>query len=1155
MQRLAGNIAEIKNHYTVVVVGSGYGASIAASRMARAQQKVCVLERGKEWLPGEYPRTPLQAAKEMQVDFPEAHVGDRRAIYDLRVNRDISVFLGCGLGGTSLVNANVSLRADPRVFEDPRWPVAIRAEATRIAGGDGADVLLSKGYHYAEEMLKPTPYPDAFPALPKLTALERSAKELGAKVYRPPINVTFEEKTNHVGVEQHACKLCGDCVTGCNHGAKNTLLMNYLPDAKNHGAEIFTQVAVRHLEHKGGRWIVHYELLGSESEKFRSAERFLTADIVILGAGALGSTEILLRSTEHGLGVSSLLGKRFTGNGDVLGFAYNCDSMIDGVGFGSHSEEDRDPVGPCIAGIIDLRDHPDVSQGMVIEDGSIPGAISGGLPQAFASALRLDRTAGREPMDGAPDLPEGSSAATTGGPAGPVRRELDSLMLGPHHGAVRNTQTFLVMTHDDGAGEMNLENDRLRIRWDRVGEQPIFEKVSGRLEQAARAVGGAYVRNPVWSQYLHRKLVTVHPLGGCVMADDVQHGVVNHKGQVFNPGQKDAVHPGLYVCDGSIVPSPLGVNPLLTICALAERESALIAADHGWSIDYTLPSLARQESADRTVGIEFTECMTGHFSLHVLDDFQHGAKVGEGEGSSIRFVVTITTEDVHGLIEHPSHEARMSGMVEAPALSKKPLSLTEGTFRLFTKNVDAVETRNMIYRMRLASEEGQEYLLEGLKVVRDDGILNVWRDTTTLYVTIRGGGQQQQILGKGVMRIRSTDFLRQLSTMRATNAASVQERLRALSRFGNFFASVLFNTYAGIFAPLSSADSFEAPREKRALRVRAPDVHFFETADRTQLRLTRYQAGAKGPVLLSHSLGSSSRIFSIDTIDPNLLEFLAANDFDVWLLDHRASIDLSVAKTQFTADEIALYDYPAAVNQIRAITGSDSIQVVAHGFGAMAFCMAMLAGLRGVRSAVCSQMGTDIATSKAARLKAGLHMPELLEALHIHSLSADVTNEERWYQKLYDRALQFTSFDHGCRSSVCRRINFLYGPICRHENLNNATHEALREMFGVACMKSFDHLALMARVGHLVDANGQEKYMPHLTRLAFPLCFIHGAANECYLPESTRITFDRLCATNGGHFYSRHVIPGYGHIDGILGKRAAYDVYPHILAHLEGSAT
>ena len=631
-----------------------------------------------------------------------------------------------------------------------------------------------------------------------------------------------------MGVEQHPCKLCGDCVTGCNHGAKNTLLMNYLPDAKNHGAEIYTQVAVRHLEHTEGRWIVHYQLLGSESEKFGSTERFLTADIVILGAGALGSTEILLRSSQHGLGVSALLGKRFTGNGDVLGFAYNCDSVIDGVGFGSHSEEDRDPVGPCIAGIIDLRDHPDVSQGMVIEDGSIPGAVGGPLPQALASALRLERAAGREPMDfGEPGLPPGSSAATTGGPAGPVQRELESLILGPYHGAVRNTQTFLVMTHDDGSGEMNLENDRLRIRWDRVGEQPIFEKVNRRLEQAARAVGGTYLRNPVWSQFLHRQLVTVHPLGGCVMADDVEHGVVNHKGQVFNPRQKDAVHRGLYVCDGSIVPGPLGVNPLLTICGLAERESAWIAADHGWSIDYTLPSLPRQASADRTVGIEFTECMTGHFSLQVQDDFHHGAKVGPAEGCSIRFVVTITTEDVQALIENPSHEARISGMVEAPTLSKKPLSVAHGSFRLFAKNVDAVETRNMIYRMRLVSEEGHEYWFEGLKVIRDDGILNVWRDTTTLYVTIRGGGQPQPILGKGVMTIHRTDFLRQLSTMRATNAASVQERLRALSRFGNVFRVPFCSTRTVVFLRRSAPRIAARRRGRKELCALLPRTFIF----------------------------------------------------------------------------------------------------------------------------------------------------------------------------------------------------------------------------------------------------------------------------------------------------------------------------------------
>src|ERR1700682_3519570 len=136
MARLSSLIENIKDHYTIVVIGSGYGGAIAASRMARAGQSVCVLERGKEFQPGEYPDTELKALEEMQIDAPGRHIGTETGLYDFRVNDDMNVFLGCGLGGTSLVNANVSLRAEPRVFTDPRWPAELRAAlGTLIAEG------------------------------------------------------------------------------------------------------------------------------------------------------------------------------------------------------------------------------------------------------------------------------------------------------------------------------------------------------------------------------------------------------------------------------------------------------------------------------------------------------------------------------------------------------------------------------------------------------------------------------------------------------------------------------------------------------------------------------------------------------------------------------------------------------------------------------------------------------------------------------------------------------------------------------------------------------------------------------------------------------------------------------------------------------------
>ena len=135
-------------------------------------------------------------------------------------------------------------------------------------------------------------------------------------------------------------------------------------------------------------------------------------------------------------------------------------------------------------------------------------------------------------------------------------------MRGPYHGAIRNTQTYLVMTHDNSGGRMYLEDDRLRIDWPGVGEQPIFQRVNDLLKQATVPLGGTYVKNPIWSQLFKHNLITVHPLGGCRMAENAENGVVNHQGQVFSGKTGAAVYDSLYVCDGSIMPRSLGVNPL-----------------------------------------------------------------------------------------------------------------------------------------------------------------------------------------------------------------------------------------------------------------------------------------------------------------------------------------------------------------------------------------------------------------------------------------------------------------------------------------------------------------------------------------------------------------------------------------------------------------
>ncbi len=777
MARLTLPLENIKDHYAVVVIGSGYGGAIAASRLARAGQQVCLLERGKEFQPGEYPNTEAQALAEMQTDVPQGHLGPRTGLYDFRFNEDINVVVGCGLGGTSLINANVCLPPDPRVFADPCWPQELR---------DDLSTLVAEGLRRAEEMLKPVPYPDLGPPLHKLQALEKSAHYLNEKFYRPPVKVTFNDEVNHVGVPQQACKVCGDCVSGCNYAAKNTLIMNYLPDARNHGAEIYTRVAVSKIERQEGRWLVYYQLLEAGREVFDVPPLFVSADMVILAAGTLGSTEILLRSQAAGLTLSDQLGHHFTGNGDVLGFSYNADEEIDGVGWGSHPPGELPPVGPTITGIIDKRHEPQLDEGVVIEEGAIPGVLAKLIPGVMALAAK---TLGQDTDSGWLD-----SLNEKG-------REWDSWVRGPYHGAMRNTQIYLVMTHDQSAGRMYLENDRLRIAWPGVGEQPIFQRVNDLLKQASIPLGATFVKNPMWTELFKHNLTTVHPLGGCRMAENAENGVVNHQGQVFSDKSGATIHDSLYVCDGSIMPRSLGVNPLMTICALAERFVARLAQERGWQINYQLPSAPSQNAAPIALGLQFTETMRGFFSAQVKDDFAQGAKQGKEEGSPFEFTLTIISDDLDVMLDRPEHQARTLGTVTAPSLSSQPLTVTGGEFNLFVEDPDHPNTRQMHYRMKMATTAGRAYYFYGFKVIHNDPGFDAWTDNTTLYSTVYDGDSQDSpILGRGILVISPKDFLRQLTTIQVTNAATLEQQLEAKVRFGRFFTGVLFDTYAGVFS-------------------------------------------------------------------------------------------------------------------------------------------------------------------------------------------------------------------------------------------------------------------------------------------------------------------------------------------------------------------
>jgi choline dehydrogenase-like flavoprotein len=352
--------------------------------------------------------------------------------------------------------------------------------------------------------------------------------------------------------------------------------------------------------------------------------------------------------------------------------------------------------------------------------------------------------------------------------------------------------------------------------------------------------------------------------------------------------------------------------------------------------------------------------------------------------------------------------------------------------------------------------------------------------------------------------------------------------------------------------PAVPLDSVSSAVQGRTLRLSSPVEVPFTTRDGVRLLLTRYKGGSKGPVILSHAFGTSSLLFSVDTIDTNLAEFLYMHGYDVWLLDWRCSPRLPSAGSKYTIDDVATEDYPAAVNKVREISGADSTQVVAHCVGSMTFLMAQMAGLEGVRSAVCSVLTTHPVSPVLNQIKATTNLASLLRSVGVETMNTDSGRSRAdWRQRTLDKVAQVYPVEEACDNPVCRRVVFIYGESYKHSQLNKTTHDAIGEFFGIASLTALKQLGIIVREGHVVDKNGKNVYLPHLDRLAIPIAFIHGADNHIFFPKGSEITYDLLREANGEELYTRHVIPEYAHMDLFVGKDTSRDVYPIILRELE----
>ncbi|MCB1511443.1 MAG: hypothetical protein KDJ36_11110, partial [Hyphomicrobiaceae bacterium] len=165
---------------------------------------------------------------------------------------------------------------------------------------------------------------------------------------------------------------------------------------------------------------------------------------------------------------------------------------------------------------------------------------------------------------------------------------LQSLISGVYKGPLASLQTFFAVSHDSASGTFKLDDDgRIKLAWPNAKDEPVYANLDAKLSALVGAVGGSYVKNPLAGSMMGHQPATAHPLGGCGMGHDASSGVVDHKGRVFDRagGSDTSVHNGLYVIDGAVIPRSLGVNPLLTITALAERALIHMATDRNLRFD------------------------------------------------------------------------------------------------------------------------------------------------------------------------------------------------------------------------------------------------------------------------------------------------------------------------------------------------------------------------------------------------------------------------------------------------------------------------------------------------------------------------------------------------------------------------------------------
>lgn len=580
--------------YDAVIIGSGFGGSVMAYRLAEAGLRVCLLERGKAYPPTSFPRNPYDLGK----NFWDPSSG-LYGLFDIWSFKRSGALVSSGLGGGSLIYANIHLRKDPKWFKEDRpgggydlWPINYEQ--------------LESHYERVEMMMNVQKYPLNHPPYnqtPKTIAMQEADRNIQLGDHSThrwlPLNLAVSFRAKRVGnpdeddsanppitgaqihedlqnyhsvtmkreLPRSTCRLCGECDIGCNFGSKNTLDYTYITAAihqKPYPARVETLCEVKRVAPLGDKgYAVQFvrhepEKIDPLTGKCPEPKQFtINCKRLIISAGTFGSPYLLMRNLDaFPLLNRETLGSRFSVNGDLLSFVVDTKERRNG----KMVPRRLDPsFGPVITSAIRVGDTLDgdgpQGRGFYIEDAGTPYLFSWiselqGLPGTVLRGLKFLRMRIKYRTGLNNDANLSSEISNLLGPAD----------------TSKSSFPLIAMGRDFANGRLFLKGDLLECDWTQQKSQEYFDRVRRVGKAIAQSMNGKFVDTPSY-QYLHQVL-TAHPLGGCPMGFTRNDGVVNSYGEVFG-------YPGLYVVDGSVMPGAIGPNPSLTIAAISDR-----AADH-----------------------------------------------------------------------------------------------------------------------------------------------------------------------------------------------------------------------------------------------------------------------------------------------------------------------------------------------------------------------------------------------------------------------------------------------------------------------------------------------------------------------------------------------------------------------------------------------